>query len=59
MKHAFELLAPNNVLTVLIHYIGNEKCAVPYAHRNATSDSKRMYIRTCHQLFKVSNIAAP
>ena len=47
MKHAFELLAPNDVPTVLIHYIGDEKCAVPYAHGNATSDSKRKYIRTC------------
>lgn len=59
MKHAFELLALNDVPTVLIHYVRNEKCAVPYAHGNATSDSKRKYIRTCHQLFKVSNIAAP
>ena len=40
MKHAFELLAPNDVPTVLIHYIGDEKCAVPYAHGNATSDKK-------------------
>ena len=29
MKHAFELLAPNDVSTVLIHCIGDEKCAVP------------------------------
>ena len=47
MKHAFELLAPNDVPTVLIHYIGGEKCAILYAHRNATSDSKRKYVRTC------------
>ena len=39
MKHAFELLATNDVATVLIHYIGDEKCAVPYAHGNATNDS--------------------
>ena len=47
MKHAFELLAPNDVPTVLIHYIGDEKCAVPHAHGNATRDSTRKYIRTC------------
>ena len=29
MKHAFELLAPNDVPTVLIHCVGDEKCAVP------------------------------
>ena len=29
MKHAFELLAPNDVPTVLIHCIGDGKCAVP------------------------------
>ena len=57
MKHAFELLAPTDVPTVLIHYIGGEMCAVPYAHGNATSYSKRNYIRTCPsviQSFKYS-----
>ena len=52
MKHAFELLAPNDVPTVLIHCIEDEKCAVPYAHGNATSDSKRKYIRTCPSVIK-------
>ena len=44
-KHAYELVVPNDVHTVLIHYIGNEKCAISYAHGNTTSEFyKREYL---------------
>ena len=52
MKHAYELLEPYDIPTVLIHYIGDEKCAVPYAHGNAASDCNKNYIRTCPSVIK-------
>ena len=45
MKHAYELLAPNDVPTVLIHCIGDEKCAVPM--HMGMQQVIRKYIRTC------------
>ena len=40
VKHAYQLLPPNNPNIVLIHYIGNEKAAVTYAHGNAKRETE-------------------
>ena len=48
VKHAYELLPPNHSSgTVLVHYMGDERAAVNYAHGNAKSKSPRPYVRTC------------
>ena len=43
-KHAYELIPPNNY--VLIHYLGDEKAALPFAHRNS-KNTEQVFIRTC------------
>ena len=53
IKHVYKLITSNNN-AVLIHYIGDESCAVDFPHgiRNASTDSTRAYIRTCPSVIK-------
>ena len=44
-KHAYELLPANNC--VLIHYLGNEKASIPFAHGNKKKNMEQAFIRTC------------
>ena len=44
-KHAYELLPSNNY--VLIHYLGDEKASIPFAHRNKKNNTDQPFIRTC------------
>ena len=44
-KHSDELLSPNNC--VLIHYLGDEKASIPFAHRNKKKNTEQAFIRTC------------
>ena len=44
-KHAYELLPSNNY--VLIHYLGDEKTFIPFAHRNKKNNTDQPFIRTC------------
>ena len=44
-KHAYELLLPNNY--VLIHYLGDEKASIPFAHRNKKKNTEQPFILTC------------
>ena len=54
VKHAYELLPPNNTNTVLMHYLGDEKAAKPYAHGNAKDGAEhaQMYVRTCPSVLR-------
>ena len=52
VKHAYELLPPSNSTTVLIHYLGDEKAAVPYEHGNYKRNDGRVHIRTCPSVLK-------
>ena len=48
-KHAYELIPPNNY--VLIHYHGDEKAAILFAHRN-NKNIEQVFIRTAHPQLK-------
>ena len=49
----YELLPPNHSSgTVLVHYMGDERAAVNYAHGNAKSESPRPYVRTCPSMLQ-------
>ena len=52
VKHAYQLVAPSNTSTVLIHYIGDEKEVVDFPHGNASNQSGRPHIRTCPSVLK-------
>ena len=52
MKHAYQLVTPSNTSTVLIHYIGDEKGVVHFAHGNASNQTGRPHIRTCPSVLK-------
>lgn len=52
MRHAYQLLPPNNTNVVLIHYIGDEKAAIPHAHGNAKRETGRAHIRTCPSVLR-------
>ena len=52
VKHAYELLPPSNSATALIHYLGDEKAAVPYEHGNYKRNDGRVHIRTCPSVLK-------
>ena len=45
-KHAYQLLSPTKGNVTLIHYIGNEKVAVPFPHGNEKNNCDRPYTRT-------------
>ena len=51
LKHAYELLPPNNNNVVLVHYMGNERAAVPFQHGHATG-LRRAYVRTCPSVLR-------
>ena len=46
VKHAYQLLPPNSGNVVLLHYMGDERAAVPFTHENAKG-LERAHIRTC------------
>ena len=46
-KHAYNLLPSHQCYLTLIHYLGNEKIAGPFAHGNSKADPGRNFIRTC------------
>ena len=48
-RHGYQLLGNNSV--TLVHYLGDEKAAVDFAHRNAKSNSKN-FTRTCPSYLK-------
>ena len=52
IKHAYNLLPPSDNMTTVIHYLGDEKAAVPFPHGNATTNSQRSYVRTCPSVLK-------
>ena len=43
MKDAYQLVAPSNTSTVLIHYIGDEKEVVDFSHGNASNQTGRSH----------------
>ena len=51
LKHAYELLPPNNNNVVLVHYMGKERAAVPFQHGHATGLG-RAYVRTCSSVLR-------
>ena len=52
VKHAYQLVAPSNTSTVLIHYIGDEKEVVDFPHGNASNQTGRPHVRTCPSVLK-------
>ena len=52
VKDAYQLVAPSNTSTVLIHYIGDEKEVVDFPHGNASNQAGRPHIRTCPSVLK-------
>ena len=51
LKHAYELLPPNNHNVVLVHYMGNERAAVLFQLGHATG-LRRAYVRTCPSVLR-------
>jgi len=39
-------------MTTVLHYLGNEEVAVPFAHGNSNACSSRSYMRTCPSVLK-------
>ena len=52
VKHAYELLPPNSNNVVLVHYMGDEKAAVSFAHGNAKGLERTRHIRTCPSVLR-------
>ena len=51
-KHAYQLLSPTKGNVTLIHYIGNEKVAVPFPHGNEKNNCDCPYTRTCSSVLQ-------
>ena len=47
VKHAYQLLTDSTKGAVLIHYMGDETCAIEFAHGNASKEQSRPYNRIC------------
>lgn len=50
VKHSYELMPSNGY--VFIHYLGNEKVACDFAHRNSKHHMTRKYTRTCPSVIR-------
>jgi len=52
VKHAYQLLTDCTKGAVLIHYMGDENCAIEFAHGNASKELSRPYNRTCPSIIQ-------
>ena len=54
IKHAYQLVNATGFTkdAVLIHYLGDERCAVDFAHGNCSGESQRPHSRTCPSVMK-------
>ena len=50
-KHAYHLISSKTF--TLIHYLGNEKVAIPFCHRNAKGYPSASFVRTCPSTLKI------
>ena len=50
-KHAYHLISSKTF--TLIHYLGNEKVAIPFSHRNTKGYPSASFVRTCPSTLKI------